>query len=178
MCSRHFMVERENWYHAPPMGLATRLVSYVSPKVRRRGGSYFHDQRVTLGGCGPDTAVAWVRGSRPYEVRLARSGERLEASCSCPFFVDRGEVCKHVWAALLAADARSALRGARGDLPKVLAAASNGQARASSNRGVRDSGPPGHEPPSRPPSPPARRRSSSPKPCLARRNGAVWWTPS
>ena len=34
------------------------------------------------------------------------AGPVLRASCTCPYYVDRVDICKHVWAALLAAEAQ------------------------------------------------------------------------
>ena len=45
-----------------------------------------------------------MRGSETYSVRLACSENRLGLACECPFFFDKGQHCKHIWAAILAAD--------------------------------------------------------------------------
>ena len=30
--------------------------------------------------------------------------DRLKATCTCPYFADTGEACKHIWASILVAD--------------------------------------------------------------------------
>jgi hypothetical protein len=50
------------------------------------------------------TLEAEVRGSQRYSVRLACSSDNFRMACSCPFFIDQSQHCKHIWAALLAAD--------------------------------------------------------------------------
>ena len=52
---------------------------------------------------------ALVQGTHEYDVFLTVEGTRLVASCTCPFFEDRFEPCKHVWAVVDAAVARGHL---------------------------------------------------------------------
>ena len=47
-----------------------------------------------------------MRGGATYEVELRRVGNEVLYSCSCPYFDQYVEVCKHLWATLLAASAR------------------------------------------------------------------------
>ncbi len=102
------------------MSLASVLTPYINSKVRKRGVHYFNAGRVRLTSCGPQAAEATVTGSSVYEVSLFREGKAiLQAFCSCPF-AERGEPCKHVWAALLAVDAKGGLRGKDGSLPQRL----------------------------------------------------------
>ena len=46
---------------------------------------------------------AVVRGTHEYEVSLGVEGNQLVAFCTGPFFDDRFEPCKHVWAVVEAA---------------------------------------------------------------------------
>jgi superfamily II DNA or RNA helicase len=55
--------------------------------------------------------AATVRGSLPYDVTLVRQGDEIEGSCSCPYAETAFEPCKHVWATLLAAEAKNYLQG-------------------------------------------------------------------
>jgi superfamily II DNA or RNA helicase len=103
------------------MSLVSNLASYINSKVRKRGAHYFHGRRVRVTACGPEVAQAVVTGSSLYEISLIREGTVLRATCSCPFS-ERGEVCKHVWAVLMAVDARGGLRGNDGTLPQRLVA--------------------------------------------------------
>ena len=93
------------------MGLAEALARDVPERTRVKGNRYF------LGGAvraieGSDTHVtATVRGSEWYQVHLTRFGDEILASCGCPFFMDRNDFCKHIWAVILAADAEGFLIG-------------------------------------------------------------------
>ena len=55
--------------------------------------------------------TATVRGSEWYQVHLTRFGDEILASCGCPYFTDRNDFCKHIWAVILAADAQGYLIG-------------------------------------------------------------------
>jgi hypothetical protein len=109
------------------MDLASTLARFVNPKLRKRGTHYFRGRRVSLTACGPETAQAEVTGSSVYRVHLTRDGKVLRGSCSCPF-AGRGEPCKHLWAAILAVDAKGGLRGSDGTLPATLKTQASGEA--------------------------------------------------
>jgi SWIM zinc finger len=106
------------------MNLETQLSRFVTSEVRKRGASYFREGRVSLTSREAEHVEAVVTGSSSasYEVLLEREGQQLFAFCVCPFFTDRGEICKHIWATVLKADAVQALRGPRGGLPGELIA--------------------------------------------------------
>ena len=53
---------------------------------------------------GPGVFHASVRGTRLYDVSLTLDDDRLIVDCACPFFQQSIEPCKHIWAAILAAD--------------------------------------------------------------------------
>jgi hypothetical protein len=90
--------------------------------VRERGRQYFREHRVRIRS-GSSTALdAEVRGSEIYSVRLACSEIRLGFACDCPFFL-KGERCKHIWAAVLAADEQGYLRDAPGVIQATRQAA-------------------------------------------------------
>ena len=72
--------------------------------VRERGQRYFHEHRVRIRSGSSKTLEAEVRGSESYLVRLTCSENRIGMACECPFYFDRGLPCKHIWAAILAAD--------------------------------------------------------------------------
>jgi superfamily II DNA or RNA helicase len=63
---------------------------------------------------------AAVSGSEQYVVLLRRDDKKLWASCTCPYASDRDEVCKHIWATILAADKRGGLCGPGSSLPNSL----------------------------------------------------------
>lgn len=52
-----------------------------------------------------------MKGSRAYSVNLVWRDSKLNVTCDCPYFYDRGEPCKHLWASVLAADAKGYLSG-------------------------------------------------------------------
>ena len=89
------------------------LIPRVSARTRAKGTDYFRSGGVIEIGGGEWSAHAIVRGTRDYRVDLLRESgtDRFTASCECPYYTDRGEVCKHIWAALLEADRRGLLGG-------------------------------------------------------------------
>jgi superfamily II DNA or RNA helicase len=93
----------------PVMPFADRCSLDFEPQVQSRGQRYFHERRVRLGSTDGETVRAAVAGSSgDYEVLLDWSDARngiVESSCTCPYFEDQG-LCKHIWATMLAADAR------------------------------------------------------------------------
>src|SRR5690242_1411610 len=96
------------------MPLSRALTRQVPMAVRARGDAYFNDGAVVHTEADATRVEAIVRGTRPYRVWLARSGRDLTASCECQYFVDREDVCKHIWAVLLEAE-RSGFLGLEHD---------------------------------------------------------------
>jgi superfamily II DNA or RNA helicase len=95
--------------------LAGALSADVPERTRSKGYAYFVDGAVETVD-GSDSGVnAVVRGAYRYNVEIARDNDGFVASCACRYFRDRFEICKHIWAVVLAADARGFLppRGAR-----------------------------------------------------------------
>jgi len=84
--------------------LASALRSFVSAPSRRRGEAYVRDGRVAVVLSTPEVFSAVVRGTRRYDVTLTLAADRLKASCTCPYFTDTLDPCKHIWAAILTAD--------------------------------------------------------------------------
>lgn len=69
-----------------------------------RGADYYRRRRVRiLQGSGSEL-LARVRGAEDYEVSLRWIANALESACSCPYFLDHDTACKHLWAAVLAAE--------------------------------------------------------------------------
>ena len=102
------------------MSLTDQLADYFDPKVRGRGNLYFKSSRVEIIEFHRLGASAEVEGSYvdPYDVtinwsRLPQSG-CIHVECDCPHF-DRGEFCKHIWAALLSLEVLH-----REELPRYL----------------------------------------------------------
>src|SRR6478609_5059327 len=93
------------------MGIAQKVAREFADGVRARGQSYFAKGRVAITSAkAGEIVVAKVKGTEPYRVKLRVRGGRLHASCTCLFFGPQGEPCKHLWATILAADARGLLQ--------------------------------------------------------------------
>ena len=99
--------------------LTKTLALLVSGRTRAKGFDYFRSGGVVDMSGGEWTAHAIVRGTRDYRVELLRESgtDRFTASCECPFYSDRGEICKHIWASLLEAEQRGLLKGDGDPLP-------------------------------------------------------------
>jgi superfamily II DNA or RNA helicase len=98
------------------MRVSDRLKGLVSMGVRERGRSYFRYGVVRIQDGNDHHVIAVVRGTKKYQVEIDRAGPAIKSFCSCPFFHDRGEVCKHIWATILAADHAGLLHNG-GDVP-------------------------------------------------------------
>jgi hypothetical protein len=59
---------------------------------------------VTIVHAGASSVSASVRGSIAYDVSLTLDEDRLVVNCTCPYFEQAFEPCKHIWAAILTAD--------------------------------------------------------------------------
>jgi hypothetical protein len=102
------------------MSLTSYLAGYVEPDVRQRGRSYFTDGSVHIQHGDAQVVEAKVKGTTTYEVTLEREKKTVRCFCTCPFFLDNDEPCKHIWATLMAAEARGYLRGSDGSDPRRL----------------------------------------------------------
>ena len=89
--------------------LAHVLAPFVGERTRAKGYSYHVTGTVKIVQSTTEAIVAEVRGTETYTVNIVREGEGFVSSCECPFFLDRHDVCKHIWAVVLAADAEGLL---------------------------------------------------------------------
>src|SRR6478609_6992400 len=95
------------------MGIAQKVSREFADGVRARGQSYFAKGRVQISSAkAGEVVVARVRGTETYKVKLRLRGGRLYASCTCLYFGPEGEPCKHLWATVLATDAKGLLPAA------------------------------------------------------------------
>ncbi len=94
---------------SPLTSLAQALARSCHSVIRQRGTGYFHGGRVRVNSGDAWRMVATVRGASAYRVVLARDGHSIHATCTCPY-IDSA-LCKHIWAAILAADADRLLGG-------------------------------------------------------------------
>jgi len=72
--------------------------------VQARGREYFRRNAARITSGEPAAVSAVVMGGNRYRVRVEWDEGEPKYQCSCPYFTDRGEPCKHLWAALLEAN--------------------------------------------------------------------------
>ncbi|MDP9191490.1 MAG: DEAD/DEAH box helicase [Acidobacteriota bacterium] len=86
----------------PPIVLSP-LEGCFSFNVRKRGQEYARSGFVTLQKCpSPAKLVdALVHGSGLYQVTLRYEDNVLLGACTCPYFIENLELCKHIWATLI-----------------------------------------------------------------------------
>lgn len=91
------------------------LTRDFSGQTRERGEQYFHEGRVSLVRGTDHSAYARVRGATTYVVEVQWDDHGIvDASCTCPYFEDHYEFCKHMWATLLEAESVGYLGGGGG----------------------------------------------------------------
>jgi superfamily II DNA or RNA helicase len=89
-----------------PLSLALALAPDVPEQTRTKGSAYFRNGAVVSIVGFDDKVTAIVYGTREYHVEITREQDGFIGSCECPYFQDRFQVCKHIWAVVLAADSR------------------------------------------------------------------------
>jgi superfamily II DNA or RNA helicase len=91
----------------PPI-IPSKLERFVSASVRKRGAEYERDGAVAIhtNRKSGDPLQADVQGSRLYNVALRYENGELLALCTCPYFDENLEICKHIWAAVLVCGAQ------------------------------------------------------------------------
>ena len=89
--------------------LAQSLQHDVPHLTRVKGVDYFRRGAVLSVSASDRGALAVVRGSRDYQVTIEHEGGGFAATCECPYFTDRGEICKHIWAVVVAPDTETLL---------------------------------------------------------------------
>jgi superfamily II DNA or RNA helicase len=117
----------------PDRSLTRSLARGVPAATRAKGEAYHARGAVVHVDGNAWTADALVRGTRPYRVKLRLADTTVTASCECPFYADRGIICKHIWAALIEVEDSGLLTG--DGLPKIfrIAAEASAIARADAN---------------------------------------------
>ena len=78
--------------------------------VQSRGREYFKRRAAKITAADDRHFEATVAGGNRYKVKVSWDEDGAEYDCSCPFFRDRGEPCKHLWASLLQAEQDGVLR--------------------------------------------------------------------
>ncbi|MGD0389305.1 MAG: DEAD/DEAH box helicase [Tepidisphaeraceae bacterium] len=88
------------------------IQSDFSRKTRERGEDYYRRGMVKIIDSQPNRVLARVQGTQLYDVNVGWSGSEYSYFCTCPRYEEHNELCKHVWATLLAAESRGVLPGA------------------------------------------------------------------
>jgi hypothetical protein len=91
------------------MSRITKFASLIDSAVRSRGRYYYRDGMVRIVEGDERHVRATVRGTSNYKVLLAIDGNTFSVSCTCPYYDE--DVCKHIWATMLAAEERGYLYG-------------------------------------------------------------------
>ncbi|MGH7857161.1 MAG: SWIM zinc finger family protein, partial [Candidatus Binatia bacterium] len=91
--------------------LSAKAAPAFDPPVRRRGEAYYRSRKVSISLGTENFVDAVVRGTEKYTVLLSLERKRLVVFCSCPYFEDV-DLCKHLWATILAAEAEGHLADA------------------------------------------------------------------
>lgn len=89
----------------PSMSLTGKLDYIFDTAVQMRGQGLYSSGAVRIKDAGPRHLFGQVIGGSEYDVRLTLDGNTLQIWCDCPYFEDRGP-CKHLWAMILAGDAK------------------------------------------------------------------------
>lgn len=87
------------------------LKHFVAAGIRSRGEDYYLRNRVSSVRIEAGTIHCTVRGSDDYGVQLRAEGANLVTSCTCPFFGEQGQTCKHIWAAIKESSVKDLLSG-------------------------------------------------------------------
>lgn len=88
-----------------------RFFNQVDRLSQERGRRYFQHGAVSFLEGDAASLHAGVQGTRLYDVQVAIDKHVVNVSCTCPFFERERDPCKHVWAALLAAEQSGFLSG-------------------------------------------------------------------
>ncbi len=87
------------------MGLTDQLGATVPSAIRERGKELHRRGAVHVYRANDLEVRAYVMGSRMYPVDISSEDGELRVECGCPYFEGDAGICKHLWAAFLAADA-------------------------------------------------------------------------
>jgi superfamily II DNA or RNA helicase len=89
------------------MRVSESIGQTISHTSRVRGSSYFRSGAVRSLSIENGIIQAVVRGTVSYTVWLETGDALIRTSCTCPYFVDHMDTCKHIFAVILAAEAQS-----------------------------------------------------------------------
>ncbi len=89
-----------------------RVSSLFTQVIRQRAVAYLSNGSVRITSSEPGLLSARIQGSETYSCLYKGDGRTLRYGCSCPFFQDRREGCKHLWALALSARDNPLVEGA------------------------------------------------------------------
>jgi hypothetical protein len=92
----------------------------VSSYDRARGQDYANMRAVRILSADETSASARITETRRHTVYLDRVGKSLFYSCDCSRFDEDGDICKHVWAALIALEKSGHLEKWKPDFPVYM----------------------------------------------------------
>jgi len=101
------------------MKLSKRLEGEFSAAVRQRGQTYHWQHLIRIRAGDASHVEAEVTGTERYGVTLTWDAPFLSVWCDCPYFEDQGP-CKHLWAAILAAEGQNYLSHAANSPELIL----------------------------------------------------------
>ena len=90
-----------------PFIVLSKLERSVSSTIRKRGVDYARSGlvRIEKRHSINEPVLAQVSGSDVYSVYLRYDDRVLWATCTCPYFDENFEICKHIWATLIQCEA-------------------------------------------------------------------------
>jgi hypothetical protein len=91
--------------------LTSKFFDDAESRTCSRGQAYFASGAVRKLSGDAWSVEARVQGSRLYEVDIFRFEDSFESSCTCPYYEGSADICKHIWATLLAAEKTGYLKG-------------------------------------------------------------------
>ncbi|HTI50469.1 MAG TPA: SNF2-related protein [Planctomycetaceae bacterium] len=93
------------------MTLAQVFEGQFRGDIRFRGAAYLKAERVSITRVTPQNVFAVVHDGIDYQTQLVREGTELRMFCSCVQGDRPANFCKHLWATILAIDARGLIAG-------------------------------------------------------------------
>ena len=93
------------------MALVDEYAQDFDPTVETRGRAYFRRGAVKITSSDDSSVSATVQGTERYKVHISWDDpqDTPAYSCTCPYFRDNDEPCKHCWATVLQAEANGVL---------------------------------------------------------------------
>ncbi|HEV8244463.1 MAG TPA: hypothetical protein VGP93_01715, partial [Polyangiaceae bacterium] len=91
-----------------------RVSSLFTQPIRMRAVPYVGNGSIRVVVSDSERLAARVQGTETYVCAFQKRGDKLHYGCSCPFFADRNQGCKHLWALALQARESPVIQNAAG----------------------------------------------------------------